>query len=352
MDPSSSPSNSPSDAPSDVPSTDPPDSPSNSPSDAPSDVPSTDPSDSPSNSPSGGPSEAPSMDPSKSPSDSPSGGPSNAPSMVPSSSPSDSPSDQPSVLPSFLPSMVPSFVPSISQEPSIQPSREDDCVFQIRTSLPSYDTSGNTTWCLTVDSPLLIGQTSKVVVRRCNLPGMMQKQLFSTNEYGQIYMVGDKEPRCLTTYSRKIYMDACVNGGEAQQAFAVKNENVTDATLAKNNIVYGNHSMIEQSKNGNLWEIGIERDREFSRVRLFKCGNSNPSITVWYQVCGWGPERYLLGTYGIRAKCDSSYDRWPYNVLENAKLGLDPPNYNIDRACGGGQGGPGFGGGGDDDEGR
>jgi len=252
-----------------------------------------------------------------------------------------------------LPSMVPSFVPSISQEPSIQPSREDDCVFQIRTSLPSYDTSGNTTWCLTVDSPLLIGQTSKVVVRRCNLPGMMQKQLFSTNEYGQIYLVGNKEPRCLTTYSRKIYMDDCVNGGEAQQAFAVKNENVTDATLAKNNIVYGNHSMIEQSKNGNLWEIGIERDREFSRVRLFKCGNSNPSITVWYQVCGWGPERYLSGTYPPKAICDENYDNWPYNVLETAKQGLPPPTITNTKgsACGF-QGGPGFGGGDNDDEGR
>ena len=67
------------------------------------------------------PSRIPTVLPSQMPSASPSNGPTNAPSMLPSVLPSTSPSCSPSLIPSIAPSI--SFVPSVSNPPSISPTR-------------------------------------------------------------------------------------------------------------------------------------------------------------------------------------------------------------------------------------
>ena len=284
--PSDSPSSSqfPSESPSDVPSTSvsPSESPSNSPSasqfpsESPSDVPSTSlsPSDSPSNIPtvSQSPSESPSDIPSLSLS--PSGSPSEVPSV--SSNPSKTPSDTPSI------SQFPSESPTLSVAPSTSPTNDHDQVFQIRTTYDGYDFTNNQTWCLTAESTI-VGVLTKVFVRKCDsvFPGRNYRhRLWSTNAVGEIYLATLREPKCLTTISRKLYLDNCGSGSE------------TDDTKKFEFVPTGvsNHTYIEQEKNGNILEIGLESGREFARSRLFKFGTTNPSIAKWYRVYGWGPE--------------------------------------------------------------
>ena len=284
--PSDSPSSSqfPSESPSDSPSTSvsPSESPSNSPSasqfpsESPSDVPSTSlsPSDSPSNIPtvSQSPSESPSDIPSLSLS--PSGSPSEVPSV--SSNPSKTPSDTPSI------SQFPSESPTLSVAPSTSPTNDHDQVFQIRTTYDGYDFTNNQTWCLTAESTI-VGVLTKVFVRKCDsvFPGRNYRhRLWSTNAVGEIYLATLREPKCLTTISRKLYLDNCGSGSE------------TDDTKKFEFVPTGvsNHTYIEQEKNGNILEIGLESGREFARSRLFKFGTTNPSIAKWYRVYGWGPE--------------------------------------------------------------
>jgi hypothetical protein len=120
-------------------------------------------------------------------------------------------------------------------------------------------------------------------VRKCGVTQAgrnYRHRLWSTNIAGEVYLATLREPKCITTISRKVYLDNCGAG------------DVTDDTKRFEFIPTGdgNTTYIEQNKNNNRLEIGLEAGREFARSRLLKYGTTNPSIRKWYRVFGWGPE--------------------------------------------------------------
>jgi len=149
--------------------------------------------------------------------------------------------------------------------------------FQIRTNFEGFDSSGNTTWCLRAPS-IALGSTSMLNVRRCDYS--KKRQLWSTDSYDQLQLAAfPQNPTCIKTESIRIVLGTC--------AIVVDDGNTTaDDTQSFTFEDNGGGKMIKQIKFSRERFIGVEAERKFSRVKLYRRNDFNDSLNKWFRVNG------------------------------------------------------------------
>jgi hypothetical protein len=230
------------------------------------------------------PSETPSL------SSNPSSVPSETPSLSsnPSSAPSETPSlsSNPSSAPSETPSLTPSLIPSLSASPSNQPSAIRERYFQINSLFEEFDQTR--TWCVT-DTDGATGVTSKLVMRPCK--SRSHHQVMFQNEFGELQFIPGPfrsgNAKCIVSNSgSKVYLNTCASPADI-------------ADTHKWNIADTNdNGSIRQSKNGNIFLLGFDTTRKFSRLRNYKEGSFNTALYKWKLRYGYNVDKYDAPFYG------------------------------------------------------
>ena len=155
--------------------------------------------------------------------------------------------------------------------------------FQIRTNYEALDFSGNTTWCICSTSIAHGFSSGMMVVRRCNYTEKLQ--LWSTDSYRQLRLAAfPLNPTCVKTQSRSMFLDTCdfVDGSSIKDE--TKSFTFMDDDGGK--LIKQTKNANEQTKISNEFYIGVQSDREFMRIRLFKNGVANDSLNKWQVVDG------------------------------------------------------------------
>jgi hypothetical protein len=146
--------------------------------------------------------------------------------------------------------------------------------FQIRTNYEAFDFSGNTTWCLQAASVAL---GSMLVVRRCDYSEELQ--LWSTDSYDQLQLaVFPQNPTCIRTHSINIILGTC--------SIVDADGNTKDDTKSFTFEDNRGGQMIKQIKFSGERFIGVETERKFSRIKLYRRMVSNDSLNKWFRVNG------------------------------------------------------------------
>jgi len=169
-----------------------------------------------------------------------------------------------SVEPSDAPSLQPSVLPS-SSAPSQNPSSHLDKEFEIRSTFNKFDPARK--WCLTAERKIL-GSGSKIHVRPCGQSYNTKSenlQLWKRDEFGQIKLAGPTaELYCIKSMSRTLTLASCSSSsGEEALTFQLTG------------------TEIKQIRNKNLFLVGFDTLRKFSRLRLFKEASFNESLDKW-----------------------------------------------------------------------
>ena len=194
-------------------------------------------------------------------------GPTSSPSQLPSSTSSDVPSISitPSVTPSVSANPSLSNQPSLSKIPSSPPSSKDDRVFQIKSTYSGFDSSKQ--WCLTAANKEI---GSKLHVRPCVSYASLSDnlQLFASDEFGQLKLAGPQYGYCVASISRLIQLEDCA----ITIVENIENKQFTVDFLG---------GKLSHTKSDQIYYLGFENGKRFSRIRLFKKGSFNESLDKW-----------------------------------------------------------------------
>ncbi len=240
--------------------------------------PSIEPSISPSIEPSSGPSA--SIAPSFLPSDNPSlsAKPSLLPSLVPSLSkfPSSEPSNKPSLFPSEVPStsLAPSSKPSTSVAPSLAPSSFLDREVIIVSKFGAFsDRTEN--YCLTASAK--VQKSGKLIMRKCDLDqqDVRERQVWKFGASGELMLayaqVGEF---CVKSTYKQLTIDGCAQDDPA-------NENFQLSCSSEDRQCPNGGRLVQTRPNDTNFLIGIDGNRIFERLRMFREGSINQSLDKW-----------------------------------------------------------------------
>ena len=153
-----------------------------------------------------------------------------------------------------------------------------DAAFQIKTNYHDYNFEGNSTWCLTAKDTSSIGETAFIKVRRCNPTDA--KQLWKLDDLNQLQLAAlTGERKCIKSQSLYIYMDPCRLTAEETFSWSIANEK--------------GGQVIKQSKSKSKRTnyVGIEHERIFAKVRLYREESSNDSLGSWEVVNGFSVDK-------------------------------------------------------------
>ena len=150
--------------------------------------------------------------------------------------------------------------------------------FQIQTIFYDFDFSENSTWCITASSITHGSMHSMVAVRRCKSDEKLQ--VWALSSVYQLQLVAfPRNPTCMKTQSRSIFLDSCTNTGDTD----------TIDEMETFRIDMDNHGgqTIHQTKGGTNFNLGLEPQREFTRIRLYEeNGWWNDSLDKWVIIRG------------------------------------------------------------------
>ena len=147
--------------------------------------------------------------------------------------------------------------------------------FQIKTNYHDYDFEGNTTWCLTATDKLAIGFFSYIKVKRCNPTNELQ--MWKLDDLNQLQLVALNETKCIKSQSLFMYMDLCLSTAEDTLSWSIANEK--------------GGQVIKQSKSKRTNYVGIEHERIFAKVRLYREESTNDSLGSWEVVNGYAVDK-------------------------------------------------------------
>jgi len=192
--------------------------------------------------------------------------------------------ENPSASPSISPTPTLSQKPTLSNKPSQVPSSSEspssgyDRVFQIKSLYSEFDSSKQ--WCLTAE---MKNYESKLRVRPCESYTSLSNnlQLFTTDVFGQLKLAGSQDGFCLASASRTIQLEGC-------DTVIIENKQFALDTLLENTQSAADTAgdKLSQTKNGQIYYVGFESDKRFSRIRLYKKGSFNKSLDKWSVVYG------------------------------------------------------------------
>lgn len=142
-----------------------------------------------------------------------------------------------------------------------------------------YDASNGTTFCLEAYGTII---ESSMYARRCD--SFEKRQVWSNDSYGQLQLIAfPLNLLCIRSRSRALILDTC---------------DQSDASVGDEmSFTFEDHGdggvLIRQTKNGNIetgkknvYYIGIETGRPYSKLQIFKDGSINNSLDKWEVVEG------------------------------------------------------------------
>lgn len=145
-------------------------------------------------------------------------------------------------------------------------------MFTISTSHYGFDDSFN--WCITVGD---LDLDSKIFIRKCSQEKRLLQQ-FVLNGDGT-FELASLPGACLRSVGLGLTLKACESPTLESEIFNI-NGNI-ESTLP---------GYFSQQKHGNTYHVGVDTDKRFSRLKLFKESSFNDSLDTWTLNCGVPPK--------------------------------------------------------------
>lgn len=145
-------------------------------------------------------------------------------------------------------------------------------MFTISTTHYGFDDSFN--WCVTVGD---LDLDSKIFIRKCSQEKSLLQQFVLEGD--GTFKLASLPGACLRSIGIGLTLKACESPTLESEIFNI-NGNV-ESTLP---------GYFLQQKHGNIYHVGVDTKRRFSRLKLFKDMSFNDSLDTWTLNCGVPPK--------------------------------------------------------------